>query len=75
MSNKTVHVVPSDKGGWDVKRGGADRASRHFDKKQDAVDWGRDLSRGDKSEFYIHGQDGRIQKKDSHGNDDYPPKG
>lgn len=27
----THHVVPHHGGGWDVKRGGADRASGHFD--------------------------------------------
>lgn len=72
----TTHVVPnSDRGGWDVKRGGADRASRHFDTKKEAEQWGRDQSRKRKDEFVIHKQDGTIQRKDSHGNDDFPPKG
>ena len=31
---KTHHVVPNSGGGWDVKRGGADRSSGHFDTKQ-----------------------------------------
>ena len=26
-------------------------------------------------DVYIHGKDGKIQNKDSHGNDPYPPKG
>jgi hypothetical protein len=34
------HVVPSNGGGWDVRRGGADRASGHFDTKREAVDPG-----------------------------------
>lgn len=75
MGKKTTHVVPSKKGGWDVKQGGAAKASKHFDRKKEAVDWGRGLSKSRGSEFYIHGQDGKIQKKDSHGNDDFPPKG
>ena len=73
--SKTTHVVPNPDGGWDVKHGGADRASKHFDRKQNAVDWGRDLSRRQGNEFYIHGMDGRIQDKDSHGRDPFPPKG
>ena len=73
--SKTTHVVPKSSGGWDVKHGGSSRASKHFDRKQDAVDWGRDLSRDRGSEFYIHGKDGKIQQKDSHGNDPFPPKG
>jgi hypothetical protein len=75
MTKKTHHVVPDSDGGWNVKKGGADRASKHFEKKQDAVDWGRDVSKNQGSEFVIHKKDGTIQKKDSHGNDPMPPKG
>lgn len=65
----THHVVPSDRGGWDVRRGGADRASGHFDTKREAVDRGREISRNAGTEFKIHNQDGRIAQSDSHGND------
>lgn len=75
MSKKTHHVVPNPNGGWDVKKGGSEKASNHFDKKVDAVDKGREISQNQQSEFYIHGKDGKIQSKDSHGNDDNPPKG
>ena len=34
---KTHHVIPNPKDGWYVKRGGAERASRHHDTKQDAI--------------------------------------
>lgn len=62
-------MVPNPDGGWDVKRGGAERASKHLEKKQDAVDYGIEVSRNQKTEFYIHRADGSIQKKDSHGGD------
>lgn len=75
MSKKTHHVVPNPAGGWDVKKGGSEKASNHFDKKADAVDKGREISQNQGSEFYIHGRDGKIQSKDSHGNDPNPPKG
>jgi hypothetical protein len=76
MSHKTHHVVPnSDRGGWDVKRGGALRASKHFDTKVEAERAGREISRNQKTEFVIHGRNGKIQRSDSHGNDPYPPKG
>ena len=71
---KSHHVVPSSGGGWDVKRGGAERASKHFEKKENAVDWGRDVSRNQKTEFRIHNRDGKISQSDSHGNDPNPPK-
>jgi len=69
------HVVHNPGGGWDVKRGGANRSSGHFDLKQDAVDAGRQISRNQGTEFLIHGKDGKIQSKDSHGNDPFPPRG
>lgn len=71
----THHVVPNSDGGWDVKKGGANRASGHFDTKQEAVDAGREISRNQGTEFFIHGKDGQIQQKDSHGNDKCPPRG
>lgn len=69
------HVVPNPDGGWDVKKGGADRVSKHCNTKEEAVDVGREISRNQGTEFFIHRKNGTIQKKDSHGNDDYPPKG
>jgi len=74
MSN-TRHVVPNPDGGWHSKKGGSERASKHFDKKQDAVDYSRELSKKQKTELVIHKRDGKIQRKDSHGNDKFPPKG
>lgn len=71
----THHVVPNPDGGWDVKRGGAERASNHFDTKQEAIDRGREISRNQQTELRIHNKDGRIADSDSHGRDPYPPKG
>ncbi len=71
----THHVVPNPDGGWDVKRGGASRASSHHDTKQDAIARGRQISRNQGTEFRIHNKDGRIADSDSHGNDPHPPKG
>lgn len=71
----THHVVPHKDGGWDVRRGGADRASGHFDTKQEAVDYGRQVSRNQQTELRIHNQDGRIGQSDSHGRDPNPPRG
>ena len=73
MSRKTHHVVPSSQGGWDVKKGGADRASKHFETKKEAETWGRGVSINQKSELVVHGKNGQIQRSDSHGNDPCPP--
>lgn len=75
MAKKTHHVVPNPKGGWDVIKGGSEKASNHFTKKSDAVEKGREISKNQGSEFHIHGKDGKIQSKDSHGNDSNPPQG
>jgi len=73
--NQSHHVVPDPDGGWNVRRGGADRISGHFRTKADAVDAARQISRNQRTELFIHGQDGQIQARDSHGNDPFPPKG
>lgn len=72
---ETHHVVPNPTGGWDVKRGGGQRATSHHDTKRDAIDSGRQTSRSQGTEFRIHNRDGKIASSDSHGNDPYPPKG
>lgn len=72
---KTHHVVPSKQGGWNVKRGGAERAAGHFDTKREAVDYGRQVSRNQETELRIHNLYGRIGQSDSHGRDPNPPKG
>ena len=38
MSKKSQHVVKGSKGGWDVKKGGGEKASRHFDTQQEAME-------------------------------------
>ncbi|BBE34429.1 DUF2188 domain-containing protein [Sphingosinicella microcystinivorans] len=72
---KTHHVVPNSNGGWDVKRGGSERASGHFDTKAQALERGREISRNQQTELRIHNRDGRISSSDSHGNDPHPPRG
>lgn len=72
---KSHHVVPNPNGGWDVRRGGAGRASGHFDTKAQAVERGREISRNQATELRIHNRDGRIASSDSHGNDPNPPRG
>jgi len=75
MNKRDYHVVPNkDRGGWDVKRERAERASGHFNRKPDAMERGRDLAREHNTELVEHGRDGRIQDSDSYGNDPNPPK-
>ena len=72
---KSHHVVPNPDGGWDVKKAGSERASKHSNTKQEAVEKGRQISQNQGTELYIHGKNGKIQQKDSHGNDPRKIKG
>jgi len=75
MSADQHHIVHNPDGGWDVKRSGGERASGHFDKQQDAIDRGREISRNQGTELVIHKRDGTISRRDSHGNDPRSSKG
>ncbi len=72
MSNN-VHVVPSG-GGWDVKVEGR-RSAQHFSTQTEAIQAGRRLAQGNRSENIVHGRDGRIRQRDSYGRDPFPPRG
>lgn len=73
MTKKSNHVVPSSTG-WAVKKSGAERASKTFDTKEKAVIYGRDLSKTEKTELFIHKSNGMIQNRNSYGNDPNPPR-
>jgi hypothetical protein len=60
INGKAYHIVPNPNGGWDVKKSGADRASRHFERKSDAVKYGRRVSQNQRSELIIHNADRTI---------------
>lgn len=71
---RNQHVVPNPDGGWDVKPERGQRASRHFDTQQDAIDAARGIARNQGTELIIHRRDGRIRDRDSYGPDPCPPR-
>ncbi len=73
--NKNVHITPRPDGGWQVKTAGAGRAAKVTDTQQQAIDAGRKMAGNRGSELVIHGKDGKIREKDSHGRDPFPPRG
>jgi hypothetical protein len=73
MAKQSNHVVPTSSG-WSVKKSGSSRASKTFETKDKAVEYGRELSKNEKAELYIHKKNGMIQEKNSYGNDPNPPK-
>ncbi|NOT41808.1 MAG: DUF2188 domain-containing protein [Alphaproteobacteria bacterium] len=74
MSRKNQHVVPHAQG-WAVRGEGNSRVASTFRKQSDAIDAARAIAQRQHSELVIHGRDGKIRDKDSHGQDPYPPKG
>lgn len=74
MTKRNQHVVPHDDG-WAVRGAGSQRASSVHRTQKEAINAGRDIARNQGTELLVHGRDGRIRERDSHGNDPYPPKG
>lgn len=74
MVRKTQHVVPNQSGGWSVKKGGSKKATKNFEKKADAITFGRTVAKNQGSELVVHKKDGRIQNPNSYGRDPSPPK-
>ena len=61
-----VHVVPSGEQ-WACEVGGNNRSTH--DTQGEAIKQGRFLAEEQNSELVIHGKDGKIREKDTHGND------
>ena len=74
MSSKNQHVVPH-KGSWAVKGAGSQKASSVHSTQKSAIDTARSIAKNQGSELLIHGKNGQIRSRDSHGKDPYPPKG
>jgi len=74
MARKERHVVPNPDGGWDSKKNKAQRASKHFETKEEAMTWSREKAIEEGSELIPHKRNGQIQNPDSHGKDPCPPK-
>jgi hypothetical protein len=66
ISMPDVHVVPNGDQ-WACEVGGEHR-SQHAT-QEEAISHGRDLAEQEQSELVIHGEDGEIREKTSHGND------
>jgi len=74
MPRKERHVVSNPHGGWDSKRENAKKVSKHFEKKQDAMNWSKDKAKKESSELIPYKKDGTFQNPNSYDNDSYLPK-
>lgn len=71
MANQ--HVVPNN-GSWQVKKEGAEKATKNFNTQKQAIDYARNIAINQQSELVIHGRNGQIRDKDSYGKDPCPPR-
>lgn len=72
--SKNQHVVPV-KGEWGVRGEGNSRLTSVHETQAEAIAAARTISQNQRSELFIHGRDGRIRDRDSHGSDPFPPNG
>jgi len=74
MARKThsVHTTTHGKSSWKNTQDGKVISTHHT--KAAAVDKGKTEAKKDKVEHVVHGKDGKIQSKDSYGNDPMPPR-
>lgn len=71
--SKEQHVTP--KGPlWQVIGAGNTKATKLFDTQKEAIDYGREIAKNQRTELVIHNRKGQIRDKDSYGNDNCPPR-
>ncbi len=73
MAKKNQHVVPTENG-WGIRGEGNSRLTKVTPTKAEALKIARDIARNQGTELFIHGRNGKIQDRDSYGNDPCPPK-
>ncbi len=71
---KSQHITHNPNGGWKVIGEGNKKPSYILPTKTEAIEVGKIIAKNQHSELVIHGKDGKIQDKDSYGNDPTPPK-
>ncbi len=71
---KNQHVLPHPDG-WAVKGEGNDKATSVHPTQSVAIAAATKIAVNQQSEVLIHGRNGQIRERNSHGNDPFPPKG
>jgi len=77
MSDRKIHhVMPGSGGRWQVKGGGAQRATSLHETKAEALTRARELAKSlPLAQVIVHKQDGTIQTEYTYGEDPHPPDG
>ena len=72
IAGKSHHVVPALRGGWNIIKGGAIRASKHFQRKQDAIARAKEISKKQGTNLVIHKKDGTVERIASYSRNSQP---
>jgi hypothetical protein len=56
-------LTPNDEGGWSLKREDAERSSRNFESKEEALDFAREFMSSREATLKIFKKDGSIQEE------------
>jgi len=68
------HIVPRGDN-WAIQGAGNSRATSIHSTQAKAISRGRNIAQNQGTELLIHGKNGKIRARDSHGKDPFPPKG
>lgn len=76
MAKPNVHTTHSNKDDtWRNISEGASKPSKVFETKSEAEAAGRQIAINKGVEHIIHNESGKIAKRNSYGNDPFPPRG
>ncbi len=77
MAQRKEHIVvePRPDGRWARQKNGTQRAASLHDTQATAEEAARAQARRERTELVVKGRDGRIQRRDSYGNDPRSSKG
>jgi hypothetical protein len=71
---KNQHVTKHEDG-WQVKGAGNSKATNVTKTQKESITIAREIAKNQESELIIHGTNGQIRQKDSHGHDPLDIKG
>jgi hypothetical protein len=71
---KNQHVVPHGDQ-WAVKGAGNGKATAVCNTQKECINIATSIAQNQKSELFVHGQNGQIRERNSYGNDPFPPRG
>lgn len=74
IMGKNQWIIPY-KGYWAVRGEGNPNVTKVFLVKSDAIEFAKKTAKNQHSELFILGRNGKIQSRNSYGNDPYPPIG